>query len=234
MFMQSMKAYTKKIICLSKSIKYKKHCIAGKESANKTYGEWIRPISHSRDSKYGELSDKECQYEDHSEPQILDIISIPFVKPCPNLYQKENHYIDHRIKWKKEGRIKWSELDSLKDNPNTLWINPIGEEKNDRILEQEAEKLKSSLYLIYVKKLNITVEKDGWGELNKVRTQFVFKNIKYNLALTDPVAKNAFIKKGGSKINDTYLCVSLGLPFRGFCYKLVATVIYQPLLEQSH
>ena len=61
----------------------------------------------------------------------------------------------------------------------------------------------------------------------KLRAEFYFNNHQYNLSVTDPKAEYYFFQKGEGKYikNQVYLCVSLGEPFKKYCYKLIATLI---------
>ena len=64
----------------------------------------------------------------------------------------------------------------------------------------------------------------------KARAIFTYKAVEYNLVVTDPVAKAEFNEKGFGVYDlsekEPYLCLSLADAFKGFCYKLVATIIY--------
>ena len=75
----------KRIICLANSRKLSGRCIAGVEISR--YGSaagWIRPVSAR---EHEEVSEHERQYEDGSDPRVLDVIDIPFVTPRPKGYQ---------------------------------------------------------------------------------------------------------------------------------------------------
>ena len=221
-------SYEKRIICLANSKKMSGRCIAGKEIVNGQYGQWIRPVS---DRKEGEISEEEQMFADGSYPQILDIISIKLLKSCAHKYQTENHLIDNKVHWEKKGTEIWDNLEQIKDEPAKLWSNryssPNGE--NDRISEDRAFKLKTSLFLIYIQSMEILVCTDLYKR--KIRALFVYKNYKYNLSITDPKVESYFLKKrdGKCRINNLYLCISIGEPFQGYCYKLVASMITNPL-----
>ena len=218
----------KKIICLANSRKISGRCIAGREIESHN---WIRPVSDRID---GEISEEERQFENGKYPQVLDILSIKFLKNKPMQYQTENYLIDPHTHWKKEGAIKWEELKNYKDTPDRLWINnedSSSQGKNDRIPENEANKLTGSLFLIYVKEVKVIVQ-NIYGK-RKLRAEFYFNNHQYNLRVTDPRAEYFFFQKGEGEYikNQVYLCISLGEPFgepfKKYCYKLIATLIYK-------
>ena len=212
-------AYIKTIICLANSRKGGEYCIAGKELVNGEYGHWIRPVS-SR--KIGEISKEEQRFSNGGCPQLLDIIFIPLQKPQPHKHQTENHLIDSSVLWKKIDEETWDKLEKIKDKPSKLWINNPSYEKNDRIPIKETEGLKNSLFLIYVQSMEVLVVNGS-----KARAKFTYNEDTYNLRITDPKAESYFFKRAGKKylLNNVYLCVSLGEPFEGYCYKLIAGII---------
>lgn len=85
--------------------------------------------------------------------------------------------------------------------------------------------MKASLFLIYVQQIEIHV--DTYDNKRKVRASFRYNNHKYNFSITDPKAESYFLEKQDGKypMYDLYLCVSIGEPLDGYCYKLVASVI---------
>ena len=223
-------SYKKKIICLANSKKVSGRCIAGKEIVSEQYGQWIRPVSHRKE---GEISEEEQVFSDGSYPQILDIISITLLKPLAHKYkyQTENHLIDSKVHWEKKDVEIWDNLEQIKDEPSELWFNEYSSSngENDRIPKDEVSKLKTSLCLIYVQSIKIHVYTDSYRR--KIRALFIYNKYKYNLSITDPKVESYFLKKqdGQYRMNNLYLCVSIGEPFQDYCYKLVASVITNPL-----
>lgn len=226
--------YSKKIVCLANSRKTSGRCIAGKELLDGNYNEWIRPISERID---GEISEDERRFKDGKRPQVLDIITIPFIENRPHNYQQENHLIDDKYYWEKKGALSWSELQNVVDTvSDALWLNgdPSYNGINDRIPESKANSLRSSLLLIQPDTLTISVEIEG-AEFNngkrKVRAIFTLNNHKYKLVVTDPRIESHFLEKKDNqyKLNaeKAYMCISIGEPYHDYCYKLVASIIYQ-------
>ena len=111
----------KRIVCLANSRKLSGRCVAGRELAGeKAGGPWIRPVS-ARPSQ--EVSEHERQYEDGSDPRVLDIVSVPVLAPKPDEWQTENWTLDAERYWKKLGRFSWFDLPCLLDPPEPLWID---------------------------------------------------------------------------------------------------------------
>jgi hypothetical protein len=227
-------SYTKTIVCLANSRKISGRCIAGKEITDAGYGEWIRPVS-SRPT--GEISEYERRFEDGEHPQTLDVITIPLVKHHPHHYQQENHLIDDGYYWEKERTIGWGELGSIADNvPNEIWVNGYSSYNgtNDRIPEDVANSLENSLLLVQPDTLAISVSVEGaeFGDgKRKVRAIFSLNGHQYKLAVTDPKIESIYLKKEDGRYNidasKVYMCVSIGEPYNEYCYKLVASIIYE-------
>jgi len=125
-------------------------------------------------------------------------------------------------KWEKVGIFPKEKLRELCDIPQSVWFND--KDYNDKIPVEyfTKNKIESSLLLIQPSSLKILQDM-------KARAVFEYNSVKYDLAITDPVIKDEFDKKDKGEYNinvrDVYLCVSLGEPFHGFCYKLVAGII---------
>ncbi|HXF07313.1 MAG TPA: hypothetical protein VNK45_02115 [Candidatus Acidoferrales bacterium] len=82
----------KRIVCLANSRKLNGRCVAGIEitRGNKRVG-WIRPVSAR---EHEEVSEYERQYQDGSDPRVLDVIDVPLIAPKPKDYQQENWLLD--------------------------------------------------------------------------------------------------------------------------------------------
>jgi hypothetical protein len=214
----------KRLICLANSRKLSGRCVAGKEWIAKGGGSWVRPVS---DRPSEEVSEHERQYKDGSDPQVLDIIDIPLKSPRPNSFQSENWLLDPETYWSLVKRAKWSDLASLTDDPALLWSNnsSSGNGLNDRVSEPESQKLKNSLYLLHLERLMIRVFVPF--QKRKVRAEFVHHGVEYHLGVTDPIIEKKYlaVKDGDYKIAECFATVSLGEPFNGYCYKLVAALI---------
>ena len=221
----------KTVLCLANSRKLSGRCVAGKLTQGGAKGRWIRPVS---DRPEEEISEYERQYEDGSDPNVLDLVDIPFVAPRPKAYQPENHLIDGPSYWKKVGTLAAKDLQAYVDKPATLWTNDNSTLAglNDRVALAEASKLnEGSLYLIDVKDLTLKVFAPGaaFGNPKKrVQGRFTFKQVPYHLWVTDPRVEREYVAKGDGEYPQgrRYLTVSLGEPNKDdFCYKLIAAII---------
>jgi hypothetical protein len=226
--------YTQTIVCLANSRKLSGRCIAGKEYVNNTVGEWIRPVSKS---PTGEISEVDRRFQDGTDPKVLDIINVVMIKPQPHGIQSENHLIDDGYYWSLVGKATWAEVLSMIDVvPGVLWDNSSSSYNglHDRLDEaravQYAAALPGSLKLIRVADLEIIVAVEGAEFGNgkrKVRGRFSHNGCKYILSITDPVVERNYLagQDGKNFVGDAVLCISLGEPYSGYIYKLIATVL---------
>lgn len=213
----------KRIVCLANSRKLGGRCVAGKEIRSR---DWIRPVS---DRPHEEVSEVERRYEDGVDPRVLDVIDVPLVRHNPGAHQPENWLLDPQFYWVRMGQMDVRQLPQLVDKPLVLWSSIASESADgilDRISVAEAVAAQRSLYLIRVEDLDIEVRTPRVGK-RKVKGEFRFGAHSYRLIVTDPVAeRNALAQPDGrSNVGPCYLTISLGEPFGGYCYKLIAAVI---------
>lgn len=224
--------YTKTIVCLANSRKPPSggRCIAGREYHSKKFHEWVRPVSE-RDSR--EVSEEERRYEDGTDPQVLDIVSITMKQPLPHNHQQENHLLDAGYYWMKSGQLSWTDLLGAVDAPNgPLWENGNSSRNglNDQVPAARVAVYKQSLYLIQPESLHIVVGMDDnspYQNRRRVRAHFELGTETYHLVVTDPpVEREFFAKKDGQySVEEALICVSLSEPYNGYAYKLAAAVI---------
>ncbi len=223
---------TKRIVCLANSRKLSGRCIAGRDIIDGLPGGWIRPVSTREHQK---VSEYERQYKDGSDPRLLDIIDIPVQKHQPEDYQQENWLLDPEYYWRKVAKYSWNNLQKLSETEGTLWRNGDSSYngKNDRIPLQEAKDETSSLKLVHVDKLSLHVSAPGaaFGDSKRrVQGQFRFGDNDYALRITDPDIERAYLKRedGNYNLGECYLTISLGEPYKSYCYKLIASVMEKP------
>jgi hypothetical protein len=221
----------KRIVLLANSRKLSGRCLAGKEQIpTAARGPWVRPVS---DRAAEELSEEERQYQDGTDPRVLDIIDVPLRGHRPKAYQSENWVIDPDKYWVRAGRAKWKDLAGLADKPNTLWTNGNHTYNglNDRVGATEAAELDHSLFLLHLDQLKIHVFAPGATFNNpkrRVQASFSTAGVDYSLWVTDPIIERIYLAgdDGEFAIGECFVTVSLGEPNSdGFCYKLVAAIV---------
>lgn len=218
-----------RIICLANSRKLAGRCIAGREWTEKGAGRWVRPVSAR---EHQEVSEYERQYEDGSDPRVLDIVDVPVLEPMPHGFQSENWLLDPRYYWSKAGAFSPLDMERLLDPVDGLWINGYHtfNGSNDKVPEELMEGVSDSLRLIGVDALELRVFAPGEAFGNakrRVQARFDHAGIDYALWVTDPGYERAYLSKldGSYELGACFLAVSLGEPYEGSCYKLVAAIV---------
>ena len=220
----------KRIVCLANSRNLAERCIAGREwTEGRGAGDWVRPVS---DRETQGVSEYERQYEDGSDPQVLDIIDIPLLERHPEDHQTENWRLDSKCYWEKVGRLSPFDLAVLEDPAGPLWIDGFDTYKgrNDTIPIAAIGTVADSLRLIRVDRLELVVCRPGEAFGNnkrRVQGRFRYSGTTYALWITDPRYERSYLAKlnGIYQLGECYLTITLGEPFRGLCYKLIAAVI---------
>ena len=222
-------ATVKRIVCLANSRKLNGRCVAGIEFSGTKAGPWIRPVS---DREHGEVSEYERQYQDGSDPRVLDIVDVPLLNSLPKGCQQENWLLDPDEYWVKIGKVPWNDLGRVAEPAAPLWINGHSTYNglNDKVPLSLADGLGSSLRLIHVDRATLSVFKPGEAFGNpkrRVQGRFRHHGTEYQLWVTDPQYERMFLGKpdGDYELGESYLTVSLGEPHNDACYKLIAAII---------
>ena len=220
-------AMVKRMACLANLRKLNGRCVAGKELVGDTPVGWLRPVSNR---EHEEVSEYERQYENGSDPRVLDIIDVPLLAAKPKGYQQENWLLDADEYWRKVGT--WNDLNRLVDPVAPLWINGHNtyNGRNDKIPLLLAQSLDSSLRFVRVDRLRLSVFKPGEAFGNpkrRVQARFHHCGDEYALWVTDPSYEHAYLAQpdGYYEIGECFLAISLGEPYNDCCYKLVAAII---------
>jgi hypothetical protein len=219
-------AAVKRIVCLANSRKHEGRCVAGREWDKDNIASWVRPVSARPDE---ELSIPEVRYRNGEEPQLLDIVEMQLIEARPKDHQPENWLNDGSRHWEKNGELRWRDLERLVDRVAPLWSDGSSSQGflNNRVAAAEAKAVHDSLRLIRVDQLWIRVYETG-GRYSKRRVQARFRHaeVEYRLAVTDPDVEQTYRAKpnGCYQLGESYLTISLGELYKGYCYKLAAAI----------
>ena len=94
--------------------------IAGHEIIDGSPGAWIRPVSNRQSQ---EVSEYERQYQDGSDPKLLDVIDIPLLEHKPSGHQQENWLLDPEQFFASWGTKKRVQAHFRFDSSNyKLWV----------------------------------------------------------------------------------------------------------------
>ncbi len=220
-------SFNKKIICLAISRKHGGYCIAGKDILNQ---EWIRPVSNFETE---ELYSAQIICSNGKQPELFDILEIPFIEEVPKDYQPENILIDEGNKWIKLEKypITDSSLDELCDTPEEIFVN--GNPSYDRVSVSYLQENPIDNSLIFIKPEEVIFYKTrSYTGKTQVRAKIKYNDEDYDLAVTDIAFERSFKAAKNIDFGDEvkvqkgniYLCVSLGEPLKGNCYKIVTSV----------
>ncbi len=230
--------YEKTIICLANSRKPPSgRCVAGKEISDDAYGQWIRPVS---DRPGQEISEEERRFESGKKAHVLDVLTVPMIEPRPTRHQTENHLIDDGYCWTKVSVANWDAVQEAVDTVNgPLWINGYSTYHgvNDKVPDNLARDLKSSLMLIRVPELRVEVGVESGYEgrpgRRRVRAVFQHSGHSYSIVVTDPEIEDQYFAKnnGQYELEDAIVCLSLTELIYGHAFKLAAAVFTEDRCE---
>ncbi|WP_165711207.1 dual OB domain-containing protein [Stenotrophomonas maltophilia] len=216
-------------VCLANSKKFSGRCIAGKMQDAKGNWVWVRPVGGAGGK---EITEDDRKYNDGSGAQVLDIINIVVKQVDIHPYQSENVIIDSGYYWTKVGGWPVANLQGLIDSPGALW--ELGDSStsglNDRVGDMNLKAARQTLFLIEPQALEFSVGVEGavfGGNKRKVRAWFNYRGVDYGLAVTDPILEAKYLAGPDGQYQNSsvkYMTVSLGEPFNGHAYKLVAAV----------
>ena len=219
----------KRIVCLANSQKKGGLCVAGKEVANGGIANWIRPIS-GRPGE--EITRHESRYEDGCYLHVMDIVDVPIIRHRPNEFQSENWLMNSNKRWKKIGQMEWGELVQLVDPIEPLWNIGVRTTYgiNNRMEPAIAHTISNSLRFLWVDALKVSVTSTDWSR--RVDGKFQHSDTVYKLSIADPHTKQTFLDLPNAIYNmgGCFITVSVGELYRGYHYKLIATVIQQQAL----
>ena len=221
----------KRIVCLANAHKDGERCIAGKEVLpDGSLGKWIRPVSHAAS---GALSKPDRIYLDQTEPALLDIIEVRLDRPSPELHQVENWLLAQDHQCKKEGSLPLEQLVVHVDSPDEIWPKGYSAtgRRDDRVPEEQANRLGESLLLIAVDRMEVTRGKKLHGEVGySGGFQYGTLGHNYKFNITDPAFVERYANKTGKFwVEQPYLTISLAdVHTDGYAYKLIAGVIEKP------
>lgn len=211
-----------RFVCLANSFKEGGRCIAGIELDlhNEPVflngkAKWIRPV---HDVEHGQIPNNVA------EPfETLDIIELEIIAHKPDGYQSENVTFDFES-IRVIGNFNRENLNNLCEKAEMIFGN-----RGKAVAEDAIVNLNHSLMLVNISEFEIFQKVyDDNPDRPQIRLIFTFKNIRYNLPITDPSFLHKYHLNNEllTNIPRIYLTISLGIELKGWCYKLVAGVIY--------
>jgi len=159
----------------------------------------------------------------------LHVLSVQFLAHQALPHQPENHLIDDGYYWAQQGTLDFGSIDAWLDNPASLWDPGFSGYAftNNRVPDTFISE--ASLYLVKVPSLTLVVgAKSGDYPKRIVRGEFTHEQLPYCLAVTDPQIEAEYLARpdGRYTLDEPVLAVSLGDPYQGYFYKLIAAVLH--------
>jgi Dual OB-containing domain len=218
------------VLCLANSRKYGGRCVAGIAAG---IG-WLRPVSSLQN---GTLREQHYTCDNGHETVPLDVVQMDLVDQRPEPHQPENWIIANsrwRLKTKLQGESALSVLNHMLYRNANLLGGTSDKAHYEWILGHHAT---ASLALVEPEGLRISIRTSIAGR-KQVRAIFMYAHRFYDLPITDQmfeisVGQFSPGEYSRSKIpslrnHRIFMTVSLGEPFGGYCYKLVAAVLALP------
>ena len=210
-----------RFVCLANSLKEGGRCIAGivldqyhQPIIQNNLPQWIRPVCPT---EYGEIPIQHAIAFD-----LLDVLEMNVTGPKAVGYQSEN--VSFEPPFSKVGTFNMADLANCCDHRCTLFGN-----RGKAISVDSIAGLDHSLVMIAVDQMNVELRStEGRRNKPQLRACFEYGDMYYDLPVTDPIFRERIIQnprelEGKESI---YLCVSIGIPYEGWHYKLVAGVFY--------
>lgn len=231
------------MVILANSRRAGGRCIAAKEvqvgSGGIVPGGWVRPVAPAGSSEEGELGLAHCLSSGGRPIQVLDIARCQFMGPAKGLHQPENWRLARQSAWELVDACPVQCLEDLTDHPSGLWDESDSSENYRRIsVDAPASAFGGfSLALIRPKGFAIHCQRgyNSWrGRTTQENTgQFEFAGRTYACRITDDAfeAQYCQMTRDGTREfpspfgDDCLLCMSLSAPFKGYHYKLIASII---------
>jgi len=209
-----------RFVCLANSFKEGGRCIAGivlDNDNNPVFKngrpKWIRPVCKTLHGQvYTHLV---------SHLHILDIIEIKVTAYPEQTYQSENVYFNENT-IKVAGKFNKTNLNAICDIDKMIFGNT-----GRAVHQEEIDLLDHSLMLIHADDIKVVKKPGDHPHRPKLRLLFSYRQVDYDFPITDP----AFIQRYHTNpvfhqtIKELLLCVSLGIVFNEWHYKLVAGIV---------
>lgn len=212
-----------RFVCLANSLKEGGRCLAGIELDNSNnpkvengHPKWIRPICKSL---HGEIF---TPFVAHLN--LLDVVEIDVTGyPEKKSYQSENAFFNVNT-IRVAGRFSDDNLNRLCDNRSIIFGN-----RGKAVSAEAITNLNYSLMLIKTNQFQVIKRtyNDNQAKL-QLRLAFSYNGNRYDFPVTDPLFLHYYQTNPDfiNSSNEAYLCLSVGIAWQDWHYKLVAAVIF--------
>ena len=215
----------KYFICLANSYKHGGRCIAGVEvlwdgEKSKVVrdksgtAKWIRPIS--KETTTGEIPNHQA-----SLINVLDVVRLEGVVPCPSHAQQENVYFQAMTFTGKHYAITSQLLQRFMDEKHRHVFYNFGK----AVLPFDYRQGSHSILLIRVEHAEVYAD-EGYSGQVRYRISFIYHGHQYDFPITDPCYQTELRlgQRATGQKGTMFITCSLGLEYEGAHFKPVATV----------
>lgn len=215
----------KYFICLANSYKHGGRCIAGVEvlwDGEKSkvvrdksgIAKWIRPIS--KETTTGEIPNHQA-----SLINVLDVVRLEGVVPCPSHAQQENVYFQAMTFTGKHYAITSQLLQRFMDEKHRHVFYNFGK----AVLPFDYRQGSHSILLIRVEHAEVYAD-EGYSGQVRYRISFIYHGHQYDFPITDPCYQTELRlgQRATGQKGTMFITCSLGLEYEGAHFKLAATV----------
>jgi hypothetical protein len=202
------------IVCLANSAKHGGRCLAG---INLDSGRWVRPVSDQQEGQLRPSAMKISVGGVIREVGPLDVIDLGPIRARPEVGQPENVVFESGIaSIGFRHSISINQLGRFIQREGNLLFGDLPYVPKARALD-----VRSSLALIEVNEPRFWISPN---KPNQLRVCFDFAKVQYDLPVTDTAPWTVLAKRDPASAGDGrwLFTVSLGVPYYGKLYKLVA------------
>ena len=204
------------MLCLANSWKSGGRCVAGLRLDD---GSWIRPVSGTED---GELSPAQCMMDNGRQVRPLDVVRVYVKEPSPRPHQPEDWTVTSR-QWRFRDRRSVVDVRRILKETSQKHKSGIFGNDADRVpwrdISNRSAAIRSSLTLV-----KVAAPEFQWGrKFGQKRAVFDHAGTTYSLVMTFEDAPPV-----GQSHSKWYFTISIGEPYHGDCYKLIAGAIELP------
>lgn len=208
----------REILCLANSWKPGGRCVAGLLPD----GSWIRPVTATGN---GSLAPQMCMLDVGRPVRALDVVRVGVKRAEPRLHQPENWVITDK-RWKFVDARDPSEVQDFLDGALTDEPELFGTTSN-KVAWSRIQQRGTDSSLALVKAANPAF---GWNphKPSQRRARFVYRGFTYDLPITFEFDLLPTGEQEHLSASTWYFTISLGEPYEGGCFKLIAGAIEAP------
>ena len=173
----------------------------------------------SLDGNEGTLNPHHRRLNGGGDIRVPELYDVPLVKHANDPTQPENWIIDATVPWARIAPWPITRLRETYESPRGLWNDPGG--KSDRVSVEYLSEHQPGQSICVIPLIKPAIHADQYKN-GRHRLHFAYEGVDYDLGITDPLLP----QHADGALVPTAACISLTPPFKGYHYKLVATLFW--------